>query len=130
MKKLLIPFFLIFAAITLTACSYDDRSIVIMLDDEKANESDLQDLAFTLHQNYPNPFNPSTTIRYDLRERMNVKLKVMTDDWQTVETLLSGTQSQGYYSINFSANNLASGDYFYTLEGRNYTLVRKMKLVK
>lgn len=36
---------------------------------------------FILYQNYPNPFNPNTTIRYDLRERVNCTITCLQYSW-------------------------------------------------
>jgi hypothetical protein len=54
---------------------------------------------------------------------------------QVVKTIVSGIQNPGKYSIKFDGTNLASGLYFYildgtTLEGKKFSDVKKMVLVK
>jgi hypothetical protein len=72
---------------------------------------------FTLFQNYPNPFNPMTTIEFTLTEPSRVTLKVYNVLGQEVATLLDRRQmDDGGQEIDFSANALASGVYFYRLE--------------
>jgi hypothetical protein len=80
---------------------------------EKSNEIPSK---FTLYQNYPNPFNPSTTIEFDIPERTNVKLVVYDILGREVETLVDKELEPGKYKINFTATNLPSGVYFYTLK--------------
>jgi hypothetical protein len=85
---------------------------------------------FALSQNYPNPFNPSTTIEYSLNKPANVTLEVYNLVGQKVATLVNGYKPQGQYSVNFDAQNLSSGVYFYTLTSGDVKLTRKMLLMK
>ncbi len=85
---------------------------------------------FQLEQNYPNPFNPSTTINYALTERNAVTLKVYDVLGNKITTLVNATQETGRYSVTFDAAKLASGLYIYTLNAGNFTLSKKMMLLK
>jgi hypothetical protein len=87
-------------------------------------------LEFTLVQNYPNPFNPSTSIKYSLAAQSLVSLKVYDILGSEVATLVNTVQGTGAYEVNFSASNLASGLYFYTLKAGNFTSTKKMMLLK
>jgi len=71
--------------------------------------------SFILHQNYPNPFNPVTTISFYLSKPAKVDLKVYDILGREVATLLSRVDVQGSFNINFNAEKLASGVYFYQL---------------
>ncbi len=85
---------------------------------------------FALEQNYPNPFNPSTAISYQLPVAGNVSLKVFDMLGKEVATLVNARQDAGAYTVNFNANNLSSGVYFYRLQSGNFVQTRKMMLVK
>lgn len=85
---------------------------------------------FELYQNHPNPFNPSTTIKFDLAENSDVSLKIFNNKGQVVNTLFKGRLNSGSYSFNFDGENLSSGIYFYGIEAGNYTMIRKMILLK
>ena len=85
---------------------------------------------FNLDQNYPNPFNPSTTIRFNLPENVNVKLMVFNSLGEQVSQLINGQMEAGTYSIKFDANTLPSGIYFYRIEAGSFTAIRKMILMK
>jgi len=86
--------------------------------------------AIDLPQNYPNPFNPSTTIEFDLPMTLNGSLKIYNIRGQLVETLMSGTMSAGFHSIQYDATGLASGLYFYRLEVGSFTSTKKMLLIR
>jgi hypothetical protein len=87
-------------------------------------------LQFNLYQNYPNPFNSSTTIEFDIPERTNVKLVVYDILGREVEILIDKELEPGKYKINFTATNLPSGVYFYTLKAPKLTKTNKMILIK
>jgi alpha-tubulin suppressor-like RCC1 family protein len=95
-----------------------------------ANENGKIPTEFTLSQNYPNPFNPSTIIKYSLPKSQMVTLRVYNIIGQVVATLISAHQNAGYYDVNFNADHLTSGVYFYVLRTDNFTLVHKMLLLK
>jgi hypothetical protein len=85
---------------------------------------------FTLSQNYPNPFNPTTKISFTLPKGSNVTLKVYNVLGQEVETVFQGFQNAGKYTATFDGANLASGIYFYSLHADNFTMTKKMILMK
>lgn len=85
---------------------------------------------FELGQNYPNPFNPSTKIKYSVPAAGYVSLKVFNALGQLVGTVVDFEQASGVYEVNFNAYGLSSGMYFYTLSTGNYTMTKKMMLVK
>ncbi len=76
--------------------------------------------AIELYQNYPNPFNPTTTIEFTLSHASIVTLKIYNLLGQEVATVFDGTaMDQGEKSVEFDANRLASGVYFYRIIARN-----------
>lgn len=85
---------------------------------------------FRLYQNYPNPFNPSTVITYNIPKTSYVKLVVYNMLGQIVVQLVNESQINGRYSVEFEANDLPSGIYFYRLESAHYSETKKMLLVQ
>lgn len=81
---------------------------------------------FTLHQNYPNPFNPVTVIRYALPVDGDVELSVYNVPGKKVAELIKGFRQAGEHEVNFNANGLASGVYFYELRAGQQKLTKKM----
>ena len=86
--------------------------------------------SFYIDQNYPNPFNPSTKINYSLVNFSKVELSVYNMLGQKICELVNSEQSAGKYSVQFNAENLSSGVYFYTIRVDNYIQTKKMILVK
>ena len=86
---------------------------------------------FVLEQNYPNPFNPSTTIRFAINESVPASLKIYDVLGNEVEELFNErTEAGKVYNLEFKAENLSSGIYFYRLETPTKILHRKMLLIK
>ncbi|HRI47481.1 MAG TPA: YCF48-related protein [Ignavibacteriaceae bacterium] len=85
---------------------------------------------FTLNQNYPNPFNPSTKIEFILEKKQQISVIVYDVLGREVTKLFEGVKNEGAHTITFSANQLSSGVYFYSLKGSAGTLTRKMLLAK
>lgn len=88
---------------------------------------------FELSQNYPNPFNPTTTISYTIpykgesnNSANKITLKVFNILGLEIKTLIDDYKSAGKYKIDFNANNLSSGVYFYTLRYGNNVITKKM----
>ncbi|PID27054.1 MAG: hypothetical protein CR982_07010 [Candidatus Cloacimonadota bacterium] len=85
---------------------------------------------FTLSQNYPNPFNPTTTISFNTSSRSAVNLAVFNSNGELVSTLVDKDMSSGYHSVEFNAESLNSGVYFYKLSVNGISETKKMILVK
>jgi hypothetical protein len=90
---------------------------------------------FNLQQNFPNPFNPTTTIRYDLPRTAQVMLRVFDMLGREVAVLVDEEQEAGYKSLVWNADNaaglnLSSGVYFLRLQAGDYTMMRKLMLVR
>ena len=85
---------------------------------------------YSLAQNYPNPFNPSTKINYSLKHDGNVTIKIYNILGKEVATIVNEHQSAGEHTVNFKANNLNSGIYFYTINSDGFRATKKMILLK
>ena len=87
-------------------------------------------IEFLLFQNYPNPFNPTTSIRYQLPQSGNVKLKVYDLLGKEIITLVEEEKPAGNYEIKFDASNVPSGVYFYSINAGDFSDTKKMILIK
>jgi hypothetical protein len=85
---------------------------------------------FELAQNYPNPFNPTTAIRFTLPVAEQVQLTVFNMLGQNVATLVNDHLAAGSYEFEFDAASLPSGVYFYSLQAGNFSMTKKMILLK
>ena len=85
---------------------------------------------YILFKNYPNPFNPSTTISYQLPKDGFVTLIIYDILGREVKTLVNEFKSQGRYSVNFNASNLASGVYIYRIKVNDFSTSKKLLLMK
>jgi glucose/arabinose dehydrogenase len=92
---------------------------------------------YSLENAYPNPFNPTTTLKYALSGESRVKLVIYNVLGQVVDVLMDAVEAAGYKSVEWNANNVASGIYFYRLDatsildpGKSFTQIKKMLLLK
>ena len=85
---------------------------------------------FTLEQNYPNPFNPTTTIQFSLNTASPVKLTVFDILGQEVATLVNEYKSVGSHKVQWRANTMPSGVYYYRLEADGFSKTHIMVLKK
>ena len=85
---------------------------------------------FALRQNYPNPFNPTTIIEYDLPKDSRVKILVFDMLGRQVRMLVDEEKSGGSYKVEFNANNLSSGVYFYHLQTNEFAQTKKLVLMR
>jgi hypothetical protein len=88
-----------------------------------------------LHLPHPNPFNPTTSIRYDLTQRMHVTLSIFDVRGELVSTLVDEEQAPGSKAIVWNArdrhgNALASGVYLCRLHAGGVEQTRKLVLLK
>jgi len=93
-------------------------------------ESSKEENQISLLNNYPNPFNSSTKINFMVSEEGTVSLKVYNLLGEVVTTLVNENKIAGSYSINFDAEQLTSGIYYYILNTPNFSATRKMLLIK
>ncbi len=90
---------------------------------------------FSLFHNYPNPANPSTTVKFGLPSKSNVRLQVFDVLGRRVAVLADGPMEAGYHEIlwdgrNESGGYVSSGIYFYKLQSGEFTSVKKMIILK
>ena len=104
---------------------------------------------FYLFPNYPNPFNPTTTVIFDLVDRVDsstprlhfinddqdfnnhtVSLRVLDITGRLVETLIDRKLFSGIHEIQWNASNHPSGIYFIQLRFGEFTQIQKAILVK
>ncbi|HQO09871.1 MAG TPA: C25 family cysteine peptidase [Clostridiales bacterium] len=82
-----------------------------------------------LYQNYPNPFNPSTEIVYSLSSESKVSLNVYNLKGELVKELVNGNEQRGNHRVLFSAENMNSGLYFYSLSVNGVNAGTKRMLI-
>jgi len=99
---------------------------------------------YVLYQNYPNPFNPTTKIKFTIptspqspphqggeaKQGRFVLLKIYDVLGNEVATLVNEEKPAGEYEVEFNAEGLPSGIYFYQLQTGSFVQVRKMVLLR
>ena len=90
---------------------------------------------YALHQNFPNPFNPSTTIRYDLPDDSYIRIAIYNILGQEIRVLVDGLEPAGFRSIRWHGKdnfnrNVSAGVYFLLMDSKDFTLRRKLILLK
>ena len=85
---------------------------------------------FELSNNYPNPFNPETVIRFDLTRSSQTVLKVFDLTGREVAVLVNRRLEPGTYQYTFTASNLPSGVYLYSVYADGFSETKRMVLVK
>ncbi len=69
----------------------------------------------TFFGNYPNPANEFTNVKFSLAKNADVTLKLMNLQGQLINTIVLKGQSSGEHVINLPTNNLAAGNYVYSI---------------
>ena len=104
---------------------YGDTTFIISDVDDFSNK-----LSYELYNNYPNPFNSTTVIRFTIPESDYVLLEVYNSLGEKITTLVNEFTNSGNHSMQFEANNLASGVYLYVLRTSTYIQTKKMLLIR
>ena len=90
----------------------------------------ISEFNYQLFQNYPNPFNPNTTIRFEIPMQQHINLTVYDILGREVKSLYNDIAMPGVIAIDFNAKDLASGIYLYQLKTNDFTITKKMILLK
>ena len=85
---------------------------------------------YLLNQNFPNPFNPSTTIRFSITTTEQVSLKIYNSIGEVVAELINQVLPTGNYTVDWNAENISSGVYFYKLATKSFRDTKKMILLR
>jgi len=90
---------------------------------------------YKMAQNYPNPFNPETKIRFELPKNSLVTMKVYNILGQEVKTLINTEMKAGFHAIKWNGRNnygvrVASGVYIYEIRTPEFTMAKKMLMIK
>lgn len=83
-------------------------------------------------QIYPNPYNDFINIKYYLKKKTTVNIKIFDVSGKEVQTIVSSIQAKGEYAYTFNAKQigLQSGTYFVKLKFNNTTYLKKILEVK
>jgi hypothetical protein len=81
-----------------------------------------------LEQNIPNPFTRSTTITFNIPDACQASLKIFDLCGRELMTLVTGIQAAGRISVEFNANGLVDGVYYYQLRTGNHVETKKLMI--
>ena len=79
---------------------------------------------------YPNPFNSVTEIKYSILENIEITIRIYDINGNMTEELLNQTMNVGYHQIEWNGENLSSGTYFIRINSGEFSVVKKLGLVK
>jgi glucuronoarabinoxylan endo-1,4-beta-xylanase len=113
-----------YPARSITTISFSGSSITSVQNHE------LTPFHFSVSQNFPNPFNPETTIEFTLSEKSDVRIILINVLGQVVKEIASGNYIAGQHQLKLDGSGLSSGVYFYRFETGNYSITKKLVLLK
>ncbi len=111
-----------------------DHALITGVEDSAPDYSTVK--GFGLVQNYPNPFNPSTIISFQLSHTQNITVDIYNMLGQKVATLINnkalaaGTNKVRWDGRDSAGNSVTSGVYLYRISTNNYSVTKKMMLLK
>lgn len=85
---------------------------------------------FHVYQNYPNPFNSTTKITWQSPIAGHQTLKIYDIFGNELATLVDEERPVGKYEVEFDADKLSSGVYFYKITAGTFSKVKPMLLLK
>ncbi len=83
-----------------------------------------------LLNNYPNPFNPNTIIEYHIPYKGMVEISIFDILGKKIETLIHEEKKSGNFKVNFNGSKFQSGLYYYQFRFVNYSITKRMLLLK
>ena len=120
-----------------TSCEFALDDIFWSGGGEELKISDSNNISdrFLLNDNYPNPFNPSTIINYNIPDDGSVNITIYDMMGRIVKTLVNGSQTAGFKSVQWNATNdrnepVSAGLYLYTIQAGKFRQAKKMVLLK
>lgn len=85
---------------------------------------------FELYQNYPNPFNNSTIIEFYVSKISRVILTLYDASGKLIKIIFDDFMQPGKRKIQFNADNISSGIYFYKITAGSGSSAKKLVIVK
>ena len=79
-----------------------------------------------MDQNYPNPFTENTNISYYLPRAVELTISVFDIEGREVDVLVSGEHVAGSHLLQYNAEHLPHGIYYYRLQTENTVLAKRM----
>lgn len=91
--------------------------------------------AFSLAQNYPNPFNPSTDIKYQVPQASHVRITIYNTLGVEVARVVDSEHKAGYFYAKWDGEDnmgrsVSSGIYIYKMEAGEFSMTKKMIMVR
>jgi hypothetical protein len=106
-------------------CYADTNTLNVTIGPMGIDDQETQNLSV-----YPNPFTGITTFFYAIIEPSQVTLKIYNSYGQLIDAPVNGHQQSGNHQVQWNAEGLPAGAYFYRLTTDDYQLTTCGKLVK
>ena len=106
-----------------------DIPFIVAGDIVPINEKIYLPYTFSL-SNYPNPFNAKTIIRFTIPKPAQLTLKIFSVNGQEIIILADKKFTPGEHTIQWNAENNATGIYLYQIRTSEYVKTKKMILLK
>ncbi len=101
-----------------------DVSDVTGINEATAAQSDFN---FT---NYPNPFKDKTIIKFTLKEKTSISLKLFDESGKLIKVIADEQMNSGEKSYSLASGNLSSGIYYCTLKVGAFSETKRLILEK
>lgn len=85
---------------------------------------------YTLNQNYPNPFNPVTRIGFAIPKSEFVSISVFDIEGREVAKIVNTTLQAGNYTVEWKADKITSGIYYYRIKAGDFSQTKSMIVLK
>ena len=85
---------------------------------------------FDVIQNYPNPFNSTTNFQINVAKMSEITMELFDSNGQKIKTLFRGELYPGTYSYKLNMNDFSSGTYLMKFLSNDYSLIKKILLLK